>query len=125
MVADSLCSHRVVVRYRGEIVELGHSAQVTEQPQHAYRRKLWPANLVADPVERSRRRQVRHELAEKTAVAPVDLILDRGEPCGGSTCALKWTWSVLRELPDRLPKVEEMRLMTSWSTVYRIHCTAT
>jgi peptide/nickel transport system ATP-binding protein len=55
-------SHRVAVLYKGEIVELGEGRQVTEHPQHAYTRRLWAANLVADPVEQARRRELRREL---------------------------------------------------------------
>lgn len=55
-------SHRVAVMYRGEIVEIGDGQQVTESPEHPYTRRLWAANLVADPVEQSRRRESRREL---------------------------------------------------------------
>jgi ABC-type oligopeptide transport system ATPase subunit len=56
-------SHRVAVMYRGEIVELGPARQVTGQPQHAYTKRLWAANLVADPQEQARRRDLRRSLA--------------------------------------------------------------
>jgi peptide/nickel transport system ATP-binding protein len=55
-------SHRVAVMFKGEIVELGDAAAVTEHPQHPYTRRLWAANLVTDPEEQARRRALRHEL---------------------------------------------------------------
>jgi ABC-type glutathione transport system ATPase component len=57
-------SHRVAVMYRGEIVETGNAVQVTENPQHPYTKRLWAANLVADPEEQDRRRAVRQALPE-------------------------------------------------------------
>jgi len=55
-------SHRVAVMYQGEIVELGPARQVTGQPRHSYTKRLWAANLVADPQEQSRRRDLRRSL---------------------------------------------------------------
>lgn len=57
-------SHRVAVMYRGEIVETGPAVQVTEKPQHPYTKRLWAANLVADPEEQHQRRLVRQSLPE-------------------------------------------------------------
>jgi ABC-type glutathione transport system ATPase component len=57
-------SHRVAVMYEGEIVETGPALQVTEDPQHPYTRRLWAANLVADPDEQGRRREIRQSLPE-------------------------------------------------------------
>jgi ABC-type glutathione transport system ATPase component len=56
-------SHRVAVMYRGEVVEIGAARQVTERPEHPYTRRLWAANLVADPDEQAVRRERRLELA--------------------------------------------------------------
>jgi peptide/nickel transport system ATP-binding protein len=53
-------SHRVSVMFRGEIVESGNARQITEAPEHPYTKKLWSANLVADPVEQRRRRELRN-----------------------------------------------------------------
>ncbi len=58
-------SHRVAAMFKGEIVELGEGRQVTERPQHPYTQRLWAANLVADPVEQSKRRQIRIALKQK------------------------------------------------------------
>jgi ABC-type glutathione transport system ATPase component len=55
-------SHRVAVMYRGEIVETGETAQVTESPSAAYTRRLLSANLVADPVKQAKRRELRRQL---------------------------------------------------------------
>lgn len=57
-------SHRVAVMFRGEIVETGPARQVTESPQHPYTKRLWAANLVADPKEQRRRRAIRQSLPE-------------------------------------------------------------
>ncbi|MDR2293820.1 MAG: ATP-binding cassette domain-containing protein [Microbacterium sp.] len=49
-------SHRVAVIHRGEIVEQGDTAEVTERPQHPYTRKLLLAAPVVDPVRQRERR---------------------------------------------------------------------
>lgn len=49
-------SHRIAVMYRGQIVEWGECAQVTERPQHPYTQRLLLAAPVADPVRQARRR---------------------------------------------------------------------
>jgi ABC-type oligopeptide transport system ATPase subunit len=40
---------RVAVMTRGEIVELGATAEVFEQPQHEYTRRLLASVLAPDP----------------------------------------------------------------------------
>jgi peptide/nickel transport system ATP-binding protein len=57
-------SHRVAVMFRGEIVEWGEAAQVTERPAHPYTRRLLLASPVPDPERQARRRAERQELAE-------------------------------------------------------------
>lgn len=60
-------SHRVAVMYRGEIVELGSARHVTEAPEHPYTKRLWAANLVADPAEQKKRRAMRRSLMPGSA----------------------------------------------------------
>jgi len=50
-------SHRVAVIHRGEIIEQGDAAQVTERPVQAYTRKLLLAAPVVDPERQRRRRE--------------------------------------------------------------------
>jgi peptide/nickel transport system ATP-binding protein len=47
-------SHRVAVMYMGRIVETGKRAQVFENPQHAYTRRLMDAVPIPDPVRAKR-----------------------------------------------------------------------
>ena len=55
-------SHRVAVMYRGEIVEHGHTQQVTVDPNHSYTRQLLLASPVANPDEQIERRRQRQQL---------------------------------------------------------------
>ena len=47
-------SHRVAVMFMGRIVEMGTRAQVFEDPQHPYTRRLLDAVPVPDPVRAKR-----------------------------------------------------------------------
>ncbi|MEO6714775.1 MAG: ATP-binding cassette domain-containing protein [Mycobacteriales bacterium] len=58
-------SHRVAVMLRGEIVETGDAAQVTERPQHPYTQRLLLASPVPDPDRQAERRAARR--AQKAA----------------------------------------------------------
>jgi ABC-type dipeptide/oligopeptide/nickel transport system ATPase component len=49
-------SHRVVVLYRGQVVEQGPADQVYERPSHPYTTALIAAELPSDPRARSRGR---------------------------------------------------------------------
>jgi ABC-type oligopeptide transport system ATPase subunit len=52
-------AHRVIVLYRGQVVETGPVSQVCGQPSHPYTRRLISAAPVPDPVQqRARRRTV-------------------------------------------------------------------
>lgn len=52
-------SHRIVVLYRGRIMEQGEAGTVYEEPAHPYTRKLLSAAPVPDPTVQRRRRAAR------------------------------------------------------------------
>jgi ABC-type glutathione transport system ATPase component len=58
-------SHRVAVMYRGEIVEQGQAAQVTEAPDHPYTQQLLLASPVPDPDRQQERRLSRRRLLDE------------------------------------------------------------
>jgi ABC-type glutathione transport system ATPase component len=55
-------SHRVAVMYQGEIVEWGQGEQVTQDPQHAYTKRLMMAAPVPNPIEQTARREERRRM---------------------------------------------------------------
>lgn len=57
-------SHDVAVLYRGDIVEHGPAARVTEDPQHAYTQRLLLASPLTDPDQQAERRALRARLAD-------------------------------------------------------------
>ncbi|MFF1877091.1 ABC transporter ATP-binding protein [Leifsonia sp. NPDC058230] len=59
-VVKHVC-HRVIVMYRGRVVEEGPADIVCERPQHPYTRMLLEAVPVPDPEDQSRRREDRRE----------------------------------------------------------------
>ena len=63
-------SHRVAVMYLGRFVEVGTRAQIFENPQHAYTRKLMAAVPVPDPT-RDRRGYVAFDSELPSAVHPL------------------------------------------------------
>jgi peptide/nickel transport system ATP-binding protein len=62
-------SHRVAVMYLGEIVEIGSRADIFENPQHTYTRKLLAAVPVPDPDVHRKRTVVPEELASPLRAA--------------------------------------------------------
>ncbi|MBV6305816.1 dipeptide ABC transporter ATP-binding protein [Candidimonas humi] len=65
-------SHRVVVMYLGQVVEIGPRRAVFEDPQHAYTKKLMAAVPIADPARRHRA----HSLLVDEIPSPVRSIGD-------------------------------------------------
>ncbi len=63
-------SHRVAVMHLGEIVEIGSRAQVFENPQHPYTKKLMAAVPIADPTRRHARRNVASDELKSPLRAP-------------------------------------------------------
>jgi oligopeptide/dipeptide ABC transporter ATP-binding protein len=60
-------SHRIVVLFRGQIVEHGNTKTVCDQPLHPYTQALLAAAPVPDPVEQRRRRTLNRGLSTLTA----------------------------------------------------------
>jgi len=71
-------AHRVVVLYRGRVMEQGPASAVCSEPLHPYSRALIAATPVRDPVEQRRRREKR--AAEPVALTPVRPVPDVGCP---------------------------------------------
>jgi peptide/nickel transport system ATP-binding protein len=59
-------SHRIVVLYRGQVMESGPAAQVYDRPAHPYTRALLAAAPVPDPEQQHARRSAR----SATSLAP-------------------------------------------------------
>ena len=71
-------SDRVVVLYRGQVMEAGSAAEVCDSPVHPYSRALWSAAPTLDPAGQRDKREVRtlavREAASSTPSIPVDQV---------------------------------------------------
>jgi peptide/nickel transport system ATP-binding protein len=65
-------SDRIAVLYRGEIVELGTAAQVTDSPRNDYSRQLQLSTPVPDPVAQRLRREQRRALLAAQGKSVID-----------------------------------------------------
>ncbi len=66
-------SHRVAVMYLGEIVEIGPRAEIFQNPQHPYTKRLLAAVPIADPARRLQKRPVSADEI-KSPVRPADYV---------------------------------------------------
>lgn len=62
-------AQRVVVLYRGQVMEAGPAAAVTESPKHPFTQALVAASPVPRPAEQAERRALRESLGVRTAAA--------------------------------------------------------
>ncbi|MFE4833667.1 oligopeptide/dipeptide ABC transporter ATP-binding protein [Arthrobacter sp. NPDC056691] len=62
-------AQRVVVLYRGQVMESGPAAAVTENPKHPFTQALVAASPVPRPAEQAERRKLRESLGVRTAAA--------------------------------------------------------
>jgi len=74
-MVEHLC-HRVAVMLRGRIVEIGETAQVFENPQHAYTRALISAAPIPDPAQEALRQRIAYE----TGPPPEEAVLREVTP---------------------------------------------
>jgi peptide/nickel transport system ATP-binding protein len=66
-------AHKVAVMYLGEIVEIGPSAAVFNDPQHPYTKRLIAAVPVPDPARRTELRPVANDEV-KSPIRPIDFV---------------------------------------------------
>jgi oligopeptide/dipeptide ABC transporter ATP-binding protein len=64
-------AQRVVVLYRGQVMESGPAAAVTENPNHPFTQALVAASPVPRPAEQAARREARESLGVRTGAAAV------------------------------------------------------
>ncbi|WP_142058513.1 ATP-binding cassette domain-containing protein, partial [Pseudarthrobacter sp. B4EP4b] len=62
-------AQRVVVLYRGQVMESGPAAAVTENPRHPFTQALVAASPVPRPAEQAARREARESLGVRTGAA--------------------------------------------------------
>lgn len=83
-------SQRVVVLYRGQVMEQGDVESVTQAPRHPYTVALTAAAPVPDPAEQARRRAAREALgigvAGTAAAAPTGCPFVNRCPLAGDLC---------------------------------------
>jgi peptide/nickel transport system ATP-binding protein len=65
-------SHRIMVLYRGQVMEQGPAEAVYASPVHPYTRTLLDAALVPDPVRQAHRRSQRTRTGDNAGPVPVD-----------------------------------------------------
>jgi peptide/nickel transport system ATP-binding protein len=69
-------SDRIVVLYRGQVMETGPTLEVADRPKHPYTRALVGASPVPDPVRQAERRDRRRsELGASTGALATDLAM--------------------------------------------------
>lgn len=66
-------AQRVVVLYRGQVMETGPAGAVTENPKHPFTQALVAASPVPRPAEQTERRKLRESLGVRTAAAVAPL----------------------------------------------------
>nr|WP_210732110.1 ABC transporter ATP-binding protein [Cellulomonas denverensis] len=59
-----ILSDRIAVMHKGELVEVGETSQIVNNPQHPYTQRLLTAVPVPDPEEQRRRREARDAILE-------------------------------------------------------------
>lgn len=62
-------SQRVLVLYRGQIMEAGSAVEVCDAPLHPYSQALWASSPIADPSSQSQRRKARAAVVRATTSA--------------------------------------------------------
>ncbi|MGA1804587.1 ABC transporter ATP-binding protein [Rhizobium sp. HT1-10] len=70
-------SHRVAVMFLGEIVEIGPRADIFDNPQHAYTRRLISAVPIPDPARRGQTVPLPLTEEIKSAIRPYDYVVPK------------------------------------------------
>jgi oligopeptide/dipeptide ABC transporter ATP-binding protein len=79
-------AHRVVVLYRGRVVETGPAAQVCGRPAHPYAQALLSAAPVPDPAEQRARQRARKPTAASTGPPASGCVFAPRCPQGTAAC---------------------------------------
>ena len=80
-------AHRVVVLYRGRVVETGPAAQVCGRPAHPYAQALLSAAPVPDPAEQQARQRTRKPAAASTGPPASGCVFAPRCPHATAACA--------------------------------------